>query len=143
MCPSVWTRESVSGSSVVTVRGSRPWPRWSGAGVGERPGSSRSVSGTVGYLLQDPRSGAPTSTGLERVLSARELDVLVRRLRKAERQMASPDEKVGTKAIERYPRIEAEFIAAGGYAAESEAYAIAANLGLDEALINQEIGTLS
>lgn len=104
---------------------------------------SVSVSGTVGYLPQDPRSGDLTATAKERILSARDLDVLVKRLRKAERQMASPDENVAAKAIDRYPRIEAEFVAAGGYAAESEAYAIAANLGLDEDLVNQEIGTLS
>ncbi|MDN6372475.1 MAG: ATP-binding cassette domain-containing protein, partial [Brevibacterium aurantiacum] len=104
---------------------------------------SVSVSGSVGYLPQDPRSGDPQATGMERILSARELDVLVKRLRKAEHQMASPDENVSMKAIDRYPRIEAEFMAAGGYSAESEAYAIAANLGLDEDLINQEIGTLS
>ena len=113
--------------------------------MGGHPAQSGSVSisGTVGYLPQDPRSGDLTATGMERILSVRDLDVLVKRLRKAERQMASPDEKVATKAIDRYPRIEAEFIAAGGYAAESEAFAIAANLGLDEALISQEIGTLS
>ncbi len=113
--------------------------------MGGHPAQSGSVSisGTVGYLPQDPRSGDLTATGMERILSVRDLDVLVKRLRKAERQMASPDEKVATKAIDRYPRIEAEFIAAGGYAAEAEAFAIAANLGLDEALISQEIGTLS
>ena len=104
---------------------------------------SVSVSGTVGYLPQDPRSGDLQATAKERILGARDLDVLVKRLRKAERQMASPDENVAAKAIDRYPRIEAEFVAAGGYAAESEAYAIAANLGLDEDLVNQEIGTLS
>ncbi|KZE18237.1 ABC-F family ATP-binding cassette domain-containing protein [Brevibacterium casei] len=104
---------------------------------------SVSVSGTVGYLPQDPRSGDLQATAKERILGARDLDVLVKRLRKAERQMASPDENVAAKAIDRYPRIEAEFVAAGGYAAESEAYVIAANLGLDEELVNQEIGTLS
>ncbi|NNV08795.1 ABC-F family ATP-binding cassette domain-containing protein, partial [Geobacillus sp. MMMUD3] len=95
---------------------------------------SVSVSGTGGDLQ---------ATAKERILGARDLDVLVKRLRKAERQMASPDADVAAKAIDRYPRIEAEFVAAGGYAAESEAYAIAANLGLDEDLVNQEIGTLS
>lgn len=113
--------------------------------MGGHPAASGdvSISGTVGYLPQDPRSGDPEATGMERILSVRDLDVLVKRLRKAERQMASPDEKVSTKAIDRYPRIETEFMAAGGYSAESEAFAIAANLGLDEDLINQQVGTLS
>ena len=113
--------------------------------MGGHPATSGnvSISGSVGYLPQDPRSGDLEATAKERILGARDLDVLVKRLRKAERQMASPDENVAAKAIDRYPRIEAEFVAAGGYAAESEAYAIAANLGLDEDLVNQEIGTLS
>ncbi|MCX0277594.1 ATP-binding cassette domain-containing protein [Nocardia zapadnayensis] len=100
-------------------------------------------SGTVGYLPQDPRSGDPTASGRERILSARELDVLVRRLRRAEEQMSDPDPDVMSKAIDRYPRIESEFVAAGGYAAESEAFAIAANLGLDEELLSRELQTLS
>ena len=87
------------------------------------------TSGTVGYLPQDPRAGDPKSTGRERILGARDLDVLARRMRKAEEQMSSPDPAVMEKAINRYPRVEAEFVAAGGYAAESEAFSIAANLG--------------
>ncbi|MDK8345338.1 ABC-F family ATP-binding cassette domain-containing protein [Brevibacterium sp. UMB1308A] len=102
-----------------------------------------SVSGSVGYLPQDPRSGRPTETAKERVLGARDLDVIARRMRKAERAMSDPDPDVAAKAIDKYPRIEAEFIAAGGYAAESEALAIAANLGLDEQLMGQELQTLS
>lgn len=100
-------------------------------------------SGTVGYLPQDPRSGNPTETALERVLGARDLDVIARRMRRAEEAMSDPDPDVAAKAIDKYPRIEAEFIAAGGYAAESEAMSIAHNLGLDEALMAQELGTLS
>ena len=43
----------------------------------------------------------------------------------------------------RYARLEARFLAAGGYAAESEAHRITANLGLDDRVLAQEIGTLS
>ena len=75
-----------------------------------------SRSGSMGYLPQDPRAGDPKSTGRERILGARELDVLARRMRRAEEQMSSPDPKVMEKAIDKYPRIEAEFVAAGGYA---------------------------
>ncbi len=106
-------------------------------------GGTVTRSGSVGYLPQDPRTGDPKATGKERILSARNLDVLSRRMRKAEEQMSSPDEKTMTKAIEKYPRIEAEFVAAGGYAAESEALTIAANLGLDADLLEQELQTLS
>lgn len=100
-------------------------------------------SGSVGYLPQDPRTGNPRMTGKERILAGRELDVLAKRLRRTEEQMSSPDPDIASKAIDKYPRIEDEFIAAGGYAAESEALAIAANLGLDAELLKQELETLS
>jgi ATPase subunit of ABC transporter with duplicated ATPase domains len=106
-------------------------------------GGTVTRSGSVGYLPQDPRSGDPKASGKERILAARDLDVLVRRMRRAETQMSDPDPKIMAKAIDKYPRIEAEFVAAGGYAAESEALAIAANLGLDEDILTRELQTLS
>ena len=45
--------------------------------------------------------------------------------------------------MERYPRLEERFTAAGGYAAESEAQRITSNLGLDDRILAQAIGTLS
>ena len=45
--------------------------------------------------------------------------------------------------MRRYGRLESEFTAAGGYAAESEAAQIAGALGLDERVLGQELGTLS
>src|SRR5512142_758571 len=49
-------------------------------------------SGTVGYLPQDPRTGAMDVLARDRVLSARGLDAVVRDLRAAEAGMASADE---------------------------------------------------
>ena len=57
--------------------------------------------------------------------------------------MASEDDAVRDKAMDRYSRLDARFNAAGGYAAESEAHRIASNLGLDERVLGQTIGTLS
>src|SRR5659263_611567 len=57
--------------------------------------------------------------------------------------MASTDHDVREAAMTRYGRLEARFVAAGGYAAESEAARIAANLGLDDRVLHQPIGTLS
>ncbi len=45
--------------------------------------------------------------------------------------------------MRRYDRLTAEFTAAGGYAAESEAAAIAAALGLEERILEQTLSTLS
>ena len=47
------------------------------------------------------------------------------------------------KALERYTRVDAEFSAAGGYAATAEAEAIAHSLGVSESVFNNQLDTLS
>lgn len=101
------------------------------------------ASSAVGYLPQDPRTGDLDVIAMDRVLSARELDDVVRKMRLTEEQMTSDDPQVQTRAMERYSKLEARFLAAGGYAAESEAARITANLGLDERVLAQPLGTLS
>ncbi|MBU4214800.1 MAG: ATP-binding cassette domain-containing protein [Actinobacteria bacterium] len=113
------------------------------AGQGQPTGGKVSVGGEVGYLPQDPRSGDLSVLALDRVLSARGLDEIVRGMRETEGSMASADDETRDAAMERYGRLEARFTAAGGYAAESEAHRIAANLALDDRVLSQQIGTLS
>src|SRR5438128_509074 len=48
-------------------------------------------SGEVGYLPQDPRTGDVSVLAMDRILSARGLDDVVRRLRDAEAGMGSDD----------------------------------------------------
>jgi ATPase subunit of ABC transporter with duplicated ATPase domains len=100
-------------------------------------------SGNVGYLPQDPRTGDLGILARDRILSARGLDTVVRTMRTTEGEMASADPDTHEKAMRRYPRLEAEFQAAGGYAAESEAAAIASSLGLPERVLEQPLRTLS
>ena len=57
--------------------------------------------------------------------------------------MASTDDAVRDKALAQYSRAESEFLAAGGYAAESEAASIAASLGLPDRVLGQPLHTLS
>ena len=57
--------------------------------------------------------------------------------------MATETGEKQDRAMRRYGRLDAEFTAAGGYAAESEAASIAGALGLDERVLGQAIGTLS
>jgi ATPase subunit of ABC transporter with duplicated ATPase domains len=102
-----------------------------------------SRSGEIGYLPQDPRTGDLDVLARDRILAARGLDEVVRRLRSAEKSMASTDEKTRAKGMRRYERAEADLHAAGGYAAESEAARIAANLGLPDRVLGQPLGTLS
>ncbi len=100
-------------------------------------------TGDIGYLPQDPRTGDLDVVAMDRVLSARGLDRIVRLMRETEGAMASADPETHAAAMERYPRLDAQFTAAGGYAAESEAHRITANLGLDSRVLAQPIGTLS
>ncbi|MDQ3383930.1 MAG: ATP-binding cassette domain-containing protein [Actinomycetota bacterium] len=113
------------------------------AGEGSPAAGSVSRSGAVGYLPQDPRTGDLHVLARDRILSARGLDAVLRDLRAAELAMASPQETARDKAMARYSRLESEFMARGGYAAESEAAAIASSLGLPERVLGQALATLS
>ncbi|HVW43057.1 MAG TPA: ABC-F family ATP-binding cassette domain-containing protein [Amycolatopsis sp.] len=98
----------------------------------------------LGYLPQDPREGDLSVTAKDRVLSARGLDALLRDMEKAQTAMSElVDETARDKAIRRYGRLEERFAALGGYAAESEAARICANLGLAERVLAQPLSTLS
>jgi ATPase subunit of ABC transporter with duplicated ATPase domains len=113
------------------------------AGEAMPAAGSVSASGEVGYLPQDPRSGDPDQLARERILSARGLDDVVRRLRAAEHEMGSDDPAERERAMRRYERADAELHAGGGYAAESEAATIAHSLGIDDRLLGQPLRTLS
>ena len=84
-----------------------------------------------------------TQLARDRILSARGLDGVARKMRQAQEDMASEDESTRTKGMRRYDRLEAEFIAGGGYAAESEAAVITSNLDLPERVLAQPLETLS
>ena len=96
-------------------------------------------TGAVGYLPQDPRSGNPEQLARDRVLSARGLDDVVRRLRESEHQMSSDDTTVRDRAMRRWERADAELHAGGGYAAEAEAARIAASLGIEDRVLHQPL----
>jgi len=113
------------------------------AGQTQPTGGHISRSTEVGYLPQDPSSGDLEQLALHRVLSARGLDEVVRAMRETEGAMASADDETREAAMDRYARLEARFTAAGGYAAESEAHRITSNLGLDDRVLGQTLGTLS
>jgi ATPase subunit of ABC transporter with duplicated ATPase domains len=108
------------------------------------PASGRVTStGSIGYLPQDPRTGDPEVPVRERILSARGLGDVVRRLRAAEEEMGSEDPDVRERGMKRYERADAELHAGGGYAAEAEAAQIAASLGIEDRLMTQPLRTLS
>lgn len=102
-----------------------------------------SRNGTIGYLPQDPKVDDMSQLAKDRIFSARGLDGVARKMRQAQEMMASEDPAEHAKGMRRYDRLEAEFIAGGGYAAESEAATITANLDLPERVLNQPLSTLS
>ncbi|SDX42366.1 ATPase components of ABC transporters with duplicated ATPase domains [Geodermatophilus africanus] len=102
------------------------------------------VSGEIGYLPQDPRSGDLDTSASDRVLSGRGLDVLRAQMTKAQIAMAEPaDDAERDRAVRRYGRLEDQFAALGGYAAESEAARICTALGLPDRVLTQPLRTLS
>ncbi|HEY8373158.1 MAG TPA: ABC-F family ATP-binding cassette domain-containing protein [Pseudonocardiaceae bacterium] len=114
------------------------------AGEGQPYAGSVRRSGELGYLPQDPREGDLSVSAKDRVLSARGLDRLMRQMEKAQSAMAElADEAERDAAVRRYGRLEEQFAALGGYAAESEAARICANLGLPARVLEQPLGTLS
>lgn len=113
------------------------------AGEGQPAAGQVLRSGDIGYLPQDPRVGDPAVIARDRILSARGLDDVVRRLREAEVDMAHEDPKIHERGMRRWSRADAELHAGGGYAAESEAAQMAAALGIETRILEQPIGTLS
>ncbi|GAA1225991.1 ABC-F family ATP-binding cassette domain-containing protein [Prauserella halophila] len=114
------------------------------AGEGEPYAGDVTVGGEVGYLPQDPREGDLSVLAKNRVLSARGLDKILRDMEKAQTAMAElVDEGERDKAVRNYGKLEERFSSLGGYAAESEAARICANLGLEERILDQPLQTLS
>jgi ATPase subunit of ABC transporter with duplicated ATPase domains len=99
------------------------------------------VTGNVGYLPQDPRTGDLSITGLNRILSARGIDKYFERMQNAQNRMG--DSETFERASREYEKAETQFLLAGGYAAQAEANSIALSLGLTLKALSQQLQTLS
>jgi ATPase subunit of ABC transporter with duplicated ATPase domains len=114
------------------------------AGEGQPAAGSVRRSGSVGYLPQDPRTGDLEILAIDRVLSARGLDIIRKELRQAEAQMSNETNKAKAEAaIKRYGNLTDRLAVLGGYAAESQAAALTASLGLPDRVLHQPLITLS
>ena len=100
-------------------------------------------TGSIGYLPQDPRTGDQEETVINRILSARGLDLIHTRMQKVEEEMANATPEELEKVLDRYSRVQAEFDTAGGYSAQAEAESIATNLGLPERIFENSLEGLS
>ncbi len=113
------------------------------AGEALPAGGTVTRSGGIGYLPQDPRTGDLEELVRDRILSARGLGEIAARLHESATRMASADDDVRDQAMRRFARAQTEFETLGGYAAEADAAAIAASLGLPDRVQTQQLGTLS
>nr|WP_243274813.1 ABC-F family ATP-binding cassette domain-containing protein [Streptomyces albus] len=113
------------------------------AGEGAPAAGSITRSGEVGYLPQDPRTGDLDVLARDRILSARGLDQVMRKMQENEQRIATGQGATREKALKKYERLETEFLTKGGYAAEAEAATIAASLGLPDRVLGQPLHTLS
>jgi ATPase subunit of ABC transporter with duplicated ATPase domains len=99
--------------------------------------------GEIGYLPQDPRTGDPEQLARTRILNARNLGDTLEGMNNAGLEMGSADPEVSAAAMISYAKFEERFQAAGGYAAEAQAEAIAGSLGIKGQILNQPLKTLS
>ncbi|MCE5288056.1 MAG: ATP-binding cassette domain-containing protein [Nocardiaceae bacterium] len=114
------------------------------AGEGEPYAGTVVRSGDLGYLPQDPREGDLDVLAKDRVLSARGLDSLLRKLEKLHVLMAElVDDAERDRAIREYGQVEERFSSLGGYVAESEAARICHSLALPDRVLAQPLRTLS
>jgi ATPase subunit of ABC transporter with duplicated ATPase domains len=113
------------------------------AGEAQPAAGSVRRSGTVGYLPQDPRTGDLEVLAVDRVLSSRGLDELLRAMRTAEIQMGAADPRQRDAAVRKYGNLEERLAVLGGYAAQAEAASLAASLGLPGRVMGQPLRTLS
>jgi ATPase subunit of ABC transporter with duplicated ATPase domains len=101
-----------------------------------------SVTGSMGYLDQDPRTKPEQGArrALDHVLSGRGLDELNERMEKLRLKL---EEDPSERNVARYSRAHDEFEREGGYAAESEIRRIASGLGLNDDRLDLPLEVLS
>jgi ATPase subunit of ABC transporter with duplicated ATPase domains len=103
-------------------------------------------SGNVGYFSQEaalPDLEHADATALERVLMAREIGALQRRIEHARARLEGLDGEERDNGILRFSRLHEEFEAKGGFVAEAEAKRIASNVGIGNDELHQPVRTMS
>jgi ATPase subunit of ABC transporter with duplicated ATPase domains len=116
------------------------------AGRLEPVGGSIARSGVIGYLSQEaslPELEHADATGLERILGARDVGGVQRRMEATRRSLETADGDERDRLIRRYARLEDEFQAAGGYRAEAEARRFGASIGVIDEEMAQPVRTMS
>ena len=103
-------------------------------------------SGNLGYFSQEaalPDLERPDMSALERILAARQIGAMLRKIEETRRKMERLEGEARDHAIRRYARLTEEFETKGGYVAEAEAKRVASNLGVGVDELNQSVVTMS
>ena len=103
-------------------------------------------SGVLGYLSQEAalkELGDKGVNALERVLTARDIGNLERRIEKVRVQMEAATGAERDRLIHRFSRLDDEFTARGGYVAKAEAKRFAASVGIKGDDLEQKVVTMS
>lgn len=103
-------------------------------------------SGVIGYLSQEAalkQLADGEVTALERVLTARDIGNLERRMEKVRLQMEAATDAERDRLIARFSRLDDEFTARGGYVAIAEAKRFAASVGIKGDDLDQQVATMS
>ncbi len=116
--------------------------------AGETPpaGGTIARSGTIGYLSQEAdlaRLDDTKITALERILTARAIGDLERRMETTRLEMEGAAGDGRDRLIRRFARLEDEFTARGGYVAIAEAKRFADALGISADELDQAVVTMS
>jgi len=103
-------------------------------------------SGDIGYFSQEaalPELEHPVATALERILMAREIGAMQRRIEQSRARLENLDGEERDRGIVRFSRLHDEFEAKGGFVAEAEAKRIASNVGIGNDELDQPVRTMS
>jgi ATPase subunit of ABC transporter with duplicated ATPase domains len=103
-------------------------------------------SGVVGYLSQEAALATlhdPELSALERILMARAIGDIERRMEETRRKMEAADGEERDRLIRRFSRLDDEFTAKGGYVAKAEAKRFAHALGIESNELEQPVMTMS
>lgn len=103
-------------------------------------------SGTISYFSQEaalPALEHPDATALERVLMARDIGAMQRRIEEARHRLHDLTGEDRDRGIARFSRLHDEFEAKGGFVAEAEAKRISAALGIGNDELIQPVVTMS
>ena len=103
-------------------------------------------SGRIGYFSQEaalPDLEHADATALERVLMARDIGAMQRRIEQARRRLEGIVGDERDRRIRQFSRLHDEFEAKGGFVAEAEAKRIAANVGIGNEDLSQPVATMS